>query len=88
MLNSSSHRVAIVLGAAKDISIDLCVPAIVDATRLVLGHHLLILSIPDYVLWRLQCATHNAVKFHSAASLDKALLIANEFRFWSCIKSQ
>lgn len=72
------------LGAAKDIAIDLRIPAILVAARLVLRHHLLLLPVPDYILWCLQGAADNAVKLHSAAGLDETLLIANKFRFRCC----
>lgn len=65
------------LRAAKDIAIDLRVPTVLMATGLVLRHHLLLPPIPDNVLGRLQCATHDTMQFHSAAGLNKALFIAN-----------
>lgn len=65
------------LCGTKDIAVDLGVPTVLMATCLVLWHHLLLAAIPDYVFGSLQGATHNTMQFHSAACLNKALLVAN-----------
>lgn len=65
------------LCATEYIAVDLSIPTVLMATGLVLGHHLLLAAIPDYIFGGLQCATHNTMQFHSAAGLNKALLVAN-----------
>lgn len=72
-----SYRVATVLRAAKYVPINLSVPAVLNAARLVLRHDLLFFTVPDYIFRCLQSAAHYAMQLHSAAGLDKALFIAN-----------